>query len=179
MIEADWLTCTDPTAMLDYLRGRASDRKLRLFACAYSRLQRDLLADKRSRKAIDVAERYADGLAGEPERESAAAEALRVASEAPKARGGASETSPPALAAYAATAAWYTIFYQARTAAMTTCDADATEWYVENQIEMPHTDQLREIFGNPFRPVIPNPTWLTPRVLELAAESPSLVTFDW
>jgi hypothetical protein len=60
MIEADWLRCTDPTAMLEYLRGRASDRKLRLFACAFNRLHWDLLADKRSRKAVEVAERYAD-----------------------------------------------------------------------------------------------------------------------
>ena len=108
--------------MLEHLRGRASDRKLRLFACAYSRLQWNLLADKRSRKAIEVAERYADGSAGEPERESAAAEALTAASDAARVRGvGFCGTNPPALAAYAAAAAWYTVFYQARTAATTTC----------------------------------------------------------
>lgn len=178
MNEADWPTSTDPTAMLEHLRGRASDRKLRLFACAYSRLQWNLLADKRSRKAIEVAERYADGSAGEPERESAAAEALTAASDAARVRGVASETNPPALAAYAATAAWYTVFYQARTAATTTCDADATEWYVENRIEMPHPNLLREIFGNPFRPVIPDPTWLTPSVLELAQSIYDERSFD-
>ncbi len=168
MIEADWLACTDPTVMVYYLRGRASDRKLRLFACAYCRLQWDLLADKRSRKAIEVAERYADGLAGQSERESASAEALTAASEAAEASGGASQTSPPALAAYAATAAWYTVYYPAHVAAITTCDADATEWYAENRIEMPHPVLLREIFGNPFRPVIPNRGWLAPSALDLA-----------
>lgn len=34
MTEAEWLTSTDPAAMLAEVRGRVSDRKLRLFACA-------------------------------------------------------------------------------------------------------------------------------------------------
>ena len=34
MTEAEWLTCNDPTRMLEFLRGKASERKLRLYACA-------------------------------------------------------------------------------------------------------------------------------------------------
>src|SRR5438128_789133 len=36
MTEAEWDRCTDPTPMLQFLEdsGKATDRKLRLFACA-------------------------------------------------------------------------------------------------------------------------------------------------
>src|SRR5437588_8780012 len=34
MTEAEWLECTDPRPMLQYLKGKAGERKFRLFACA-------------------------------------------------------------------------------------------------------------------------------------------------
>lgn len=168
MTESEWMACSDPTSMLDSLRGKASDRKLRLFACACCRLQWHLLADGRSRRAVEIAEGYADGLVTELERENVAAEALSAASEAAVARAGASERDTAALTAYAATAAWYTVYYQANSAARTTCDAEAVDWYAANQIGMPHPDLIREVCGNPFRPVRLDPAWLSSDVMALA-----------
>jgi hypothetical protein len=58
--EAIWLFCTDPTPMLQFLRRKASDRKLRLFAVACCRRVWHLLTDKQSRKVVDLVEGLAD-----------------------------------------------------------------------------------------------------------------------
>jgi hypothetical protein len=162
MTEAEWLACTDPQGILWWLRDaqKATERKLRLFAVAYCRHQWHLLVDVRSKKAVEVAERFADGLASESERKRAASDALAAASVAGEARKGAEEVSLPSLTAYAATAAWYTVFYEASPAASTTCDADAVDWYAENGVEMPHPKLLRELFGNPFRSIGIDSAWL-------------------
>src|SRR5262245_57338394 len=64
MTEAEWLACGDPHRILGHLhrtqRPAPSDRKLRLLACACCRRVWPLLADPRSRRAVEVAERFAD-----------------------------------------------------------------------------------------------------------------------
>jgi hypothetical protein len=63
MTESEWRTGTDTEAMLEFLRGRISSRKLRLFACACVRLVWHLLPEPvhRYREAIAFAEDLADG----------------------------------------------------------------------------------------------------------------------
>ncbi|MFO0930153.1 MAG: hypothetical protein U0736_24530 [Gemmataceae bacterium] len=65
MTECDWLTCADPRVMLHHLRDHraASDRQLRLFACACCRAVWDSLIYGAGQRAVETAERYADGMA--------------------------------------------------------------------------------------------------------------------
>src|SRR4051794_9210824 len=62
MSEDDW---DGSTKMLKFLEdsGKLSQRKARLFACGAVRRVWHLLTDERSRRAVEVAERYADGFA--------------------------------------------------------------------------------------------------------------------
>jgi len=64
--------------MLEFLKGKASDRKLRMFACACARAVWYLLVDERSQNAVFTAERFADGQASEAELEAAALAASGV-----------------------------------------------------------------------------------------------------
>jgi hypothetical protein len=160
MTEAEWLACTDPKPMLEFLRGRASERKLRLFACACVRRVWHLLADARSRRAVEVAERYADGQADAEDLRLAVIGAENVAD----ALAGSATTvvqEAQASAAFAAfnttlpaeTAADYSAAnvgsaaYHAATAAGAPSAASA-----RNAERAGQSHLLRDIFGNPLRP---------------------------
>jgi catechol 2,3-dioxygenase-like lactoylglutathione lyase family enzyme len=138
-----WPTCGDPLRMLEMLR-RADARKLRLFAAACSRRMWDAIDDF-GRAAIQVAEAFADGTAGENE--------LRAARLACKSAG--------------ESAAWYAAASNpavaARNAALSAQSANPGDAERVAQAAL-----LRDIFGNPFRPVVVEERWRTPAVVELA-----------
>ena len=79
MTEAEWQACEAPLPMLEFLRVVASDRKLRLLACACCRRIWDLMVYPSSRTAVEVAERFADSLALRDERIAAFTQAAREA----------------------------------------------------------------------------------------------------
>jgi hypothetical protein len=65
MTEDEWLGCTDPIPLLQWLLStrEVSDRKLRLFGVACCRRAWDVLQYGTGRDAVEVAERFADGRA--------------------------------------------------------------------------------------------------------------------
>ena len=67
MTENQWLRLKQPNSLWwRAAEKQHSPRKLRLFGCACCRRLAQWLTDERSRSAIDVNERFADGLADCP-----------------------------------------------------------------------------------------------------------------
>jgi hypothetical protein len=197
MTEAEWLTGTDPGQMLDYLHGGTasrvlawlsrlrgrdaepdpgppSERKLRLFACAYCRRIAELMEDERSRRAVEVTELHADGRAGDDELEAARAAALDFY-EVVLSRGKASSLPAPYLPQPEPTRAWLLAaraavevtrspgdaVATARQAAMAVAvELDNPAWAAEAAGDAARVALLRDIFGNPFRPARVDPSWL-------------------
>jgi hypothetical protein len=169
MTEAEWLACTDPTAMLEFLRGKASERKLRLWRCGWGYEVLPDMLDECSRKAVATAERYADGLADQVELLAD----FRAAQEAWKTievvRGGrhgkwirvGSNLNEAKEAAEAAR--------NAADPMPLTNRRFHFSWRMSAKRQYTLACFLRDIFGPlPFRPVAVDPSWRTSTVLALA-----------
>jgi hypothetical protein len=141
MTEAEWLACDDETQLLEFMRDRVTDRKLRLFASYCCRTFTDLL-DSRCIFAVDIAERYAEGLASPQELEAARYAALEAFHEFDNRDG-------REMAADAVEGVCYLEDLQ---------DYFGPAMWMASPVA---ANLLREMLGNPFRPVIVDPAWLT------------------
>jgi hypothetical protein len=157
MIEAEWLAGTHPEPMLAFLCGKASHRKFRLFACACCRRIWPLLVDDRCRRAVETAERFADGLV--------TAEAMVEVCSAVEDIIGTDDDSYAAAAA-----AGVTYFLNAKEEALPSMVEDVADiaasaaaglasspgeagWVEAHQLEFQEQAALlRHIVDNPFRP---------------------------
>ena len=157
MTEAEWLGCVKPRPMLGFLRGKASDRKLRLFAvgCAYKNTDR-LPPAREHHIAIEVGERFADGNATREELLTSCRAAHQKRREFTTVLGIAAADCANLIASQAA----YQCLRFSRLPDQVLCHS------------------LREIFANPFCPITLNPSWLTSTVLALANGIYSEKAFD-
>jgi hypothetical protein len=71
MTEEEWLSCPNPATMIEWLRDKASDRKLWLFAAACSRRASPFLPEEIVQAVTNISERLAEGLASPSERQAA------------------------------------------------------------------------------------------------------------
>lgn len=163
MTESEWLDSEDPQMMLAFLECRASDRKLRLFAVACCRRYWHLLREERSRTAVLVAERFADGLATPQELEDAQEEAVNAGREG-DGRGPVACCHLRPDGFYPVEAAQY-IAGEMIDVMDTRQQLSDEEWQAELRAE---AEVLKEIFGNPFRPITIHPAWLSSNVVALA-----------
>jgi hypothetical protein len=151
---ADWHTSADPYSLLEVVKCDPSARRWRLFACGCCRRVWYMLRDKQSRRAIEVAERFADGVASPRELAEACRGAWdtwqnwpRMDSLTVKAIGAATWVAKPAVGpAEAATVLEYTLASDAR--------------LPPDKALPDRADLVRDIFGNPFRPAVVDSSWL-------------------
>lgn len=150
MTEAEWHASNDPWEMLKWMNApescgsrpwsewKPTDRQLRLFACACVRQVWHLLRYKRSRQAVEVAERFADGLATREELSAARADS----------RNGERDAATEAAWCVTVEAVWVAASDASWSAAWDSAAESASAVARAAQ-----ADLLRDIAGNPFRPV--------------------------
>jgi hypothetical protein len=162
MDEQQWLSCDYPPTMLTFLKRRASKRKLRLFSVACCRRIWPLIGEERSRAAVLVAERFADG--------DATSEELQAAMEDAKAVWLSTGIEEPAWTCFLACtpdvaglhasgrAVDAVAFHQLGNARRTGNRIDDGQAYcqpIRNEEQAAQCRLLRDIIGNPFRPLPP------------------------
>jgi hypothetical protein len=159
--EAKWLAGTDPTPMLGFLlrQGTATPRKCRLFACACCRRLWNRLRDPRSRRAVAAAEAYADGHISQADLKRAWNEGARAH------RSTQGHPPAPRAATLAAHPSLASVLTGVNSAAYGAGSWQTAGWKVERAAQ---AVLLRDLFGNPFRPLTIDPAWRTAEVVRLA-----------
>jgi len=168
--EAEWLAATDPGPMLEFLRQsrRLTSRKWRLFGVACCQRINHLLIDDRSRRALAIAERFADGEATAGELDEAFEAAFDVGAALAEGKEGNTTEfvtggcDPLRRSAWAASEVAHPdesadgVASEAANAAVPSVERNA------------QAAILGCLFGNPFRSVAILPSWRTSGVLVLA-----------
>jgi hypothetical protein len=159
MTEQEWRECRDPNAMLAALRGKASERKRKLFRCACWRLVWHLLEEGPPRQLVEAMEREADN----PITGAAELMQAHVAANAVRERqsGARREGNPQAKALQR-------LLNGFSTAGDGTGDALMTQLVVleeggeqaRRKIQQVQCELLRDLVRNSFRPARIDPAWL-------------------
>jgi transcriptional regulator with XRE-family HTH domain len=176
--EAEWLAATDPQPMLEYLPGKASDRKMRLYACACCRRMLHWLEHEGSRKAIEASELYADRRITQKQLAGACGVARRISIQALNNRFP-SAPSPAALEAIQAARdvarsallkvrraeLMRELLSGAVTRAIACAELSSSSgWEERKQL----AELLRHVVGNPFRPTAVPAKCLSSTVVSMA-----------
>jgi hypothetical protein len=161
MTEAEWLASNDPQELLKYPKRELSRRKVRLFAVGCCARAIELFTDQRTRRLLDMTEQFTDGLVTKSELASA---------------------SQASRGMIDGTRGWFTLPEHAALglicAASTSREAvgraiEAAQYVAYALRELPRVSPgnatlVREVFGNPFRPVPFNQAWRTTDLTRLA-----------
>ena len=174
MTEREWLECVEPGKMLEFVRGKASDRKLRLFAVACGRSVQHLTS---LREVAELLAEFIEGTVDPQTYESTKAWHQPLEPGTIHRFGGRPNAS---CAALLSDDAW-----EAATSAAGSAAGDAeVAYYQQHKNERDFEIQLLgeqrriafasqakallDVIGNPFRPATVDPAWRTPTVVSVA-----------
>jgi hypothetical protein len=169
MTETQWFACTNSGPMLKSLRGKVSERKLRLFACACCRRILDLISGPQYKELIEIAEQYAEGSSSLQDLMAQYRAVCRLLKYPTDywfdPRGVSAHTTGPQWHAEHATllAAFAFVERAAENALIATTTQNSRQAEEQNQVAL-----VREIFANPFRTVSIEPGLRTNAVTSLA-----------
>jgi hypothetical protein len=175
MTETEWVACTDPMPMLEFVRGKASDRKLRLIAVACCRGALRLLQSQNYRNAVEVSERFADGLASDDKLRKARSQAresagrtimVRVYPSYPWSRHTQSNIARGVVGSVCSRDI-YEVIQAINNICVTANNAESYEAKREDERRQ-RAQLLRDVVRYPLTPLTLNPSWLTSTVLALA-----------
>jgi hypothetical protein len=179
MTEEEWLTSREPERLLAHLETSVSLRKARLFGVACCRRVLHLNFVQVVPLALEVVEDFADGMTSESEHRAATDAIYNTREFAGRAYLSDPDNPNPhdGTAAYCLLDAMFDLFrkeeccsgFPARHCAEAVWFADRTPERKSNVVEaVAQTALVRDIFGNPFRPVAFDPAWRTDTAVSLA-----------
>ncbi len=175
MTEAEWLAAESPERLLLWLgaksRRRRSVRKNGLFVAACASRVKSFMTQGITLRGLELAERMAEGVAGEPEYNAFLADFQNM-----------SHPGTPGPQEAARVVPFYAVHVtlphrigqSSEKQAVSAARCCAGVYYAANDVPCAmreiavQADYLRDIVGNPFRSVVLDPTWRTPTVLQLA-----------
>ncbi len=213
MREDEWMTASDPTPMLQALRGMAADRKFWMFTIACCRRVWPHITEERSRRAVETAEKVLDHhlptdcldavleqawLADQGRNPTSMAAVVCASMHAVDpgmaAWGVARATAASRCQSETLRMCGWSDAYSARDIGCARFGGDTTQeenwrhfaglkWGYDPEPEQvtesrAQVELVRDIFGNPFRPVTPDPRWLSETVVNLACSIYSERAFD-
>ncbi|VTR97955.1 Uncharacterized protein (Fragment) OS=uncultured bacterium PE=4 SV=1 [Gemmata massiliana] len=164
LTESQWLEWDDPVPMVSFLRSHVNDRRLQLFACGVCRKLAPLMGIVEYELGLEAAERYANG-----ERTKSAMKRYRQVLTHHRISLSGGDSSEQYTALFLATVAISERDFRS----FPTCLTDLLRVRQSDQVRSaiyPAGPTLREIFGNPFRPVSFSPSWRTSTAVALASQ---------
>jgi hypothetical protein len=163
MTESEWMEWTSSKHMLEFVQGMTTKRKTRLFACACCRRFETSILDNRTKEFIGVVERFADGLLIPAELDRA----YNAACDATKDCGDELSDTIESLIAvcgeYDYQEPMHGVTAEGTAHLLIYCSPIGIPAERKAQAEL-----LRDIIGNPFRPVAIDSAWRTSTVTNLA-----------